>query len=109
MLEFINITLSSLDVNTEDALNKGKLLWDKIYSFILLNIWAPIRDYRFIVFGVLVILLIFLIIIWARKYVPSKGRITDIYNATGEKQAKKSKKEKENEIHNLPKEFYKRK
>lgn len=109
MFRFLTIVLPVLDVSKEDILETGESLWDKIYSFFIMNIWTPIRDYRFIVFGIIIILIICIIIIWARTHVPSRGRIIDIYDAMGEKQENKSKIDKENEIHDLPKEFYKRK
>lgn len=109
MLEVLKITLSGLDIKKEEILDKGSSLWDHICSFFLRYIWAPIRDYKFILAGVLAILLICIVILWARKHVPSKGRITDIYDAAGEKRIKKKKRDKNVEIHDLPKEFYKRK
>jgi hypothetical protein len=103
------VTLSISDINKDDLLNEGKSLWDKICYFIAIKIWPLIRDYRFIIFGIFVILLICIIIIWARKHIPSRGRIIDLYDATGERKDKKIKRGTENELHDLPKEFYKRK
>ncbi len=109
MFSFLTIVLPVLNVSKDNILETGELLWDKIYSFFIVNIWTPIKDYRFIAFGIIIILIICIIIIWARKHVPSRGRIIDRYDAMGEKQETKRKKDKENEIHDLPKEFYKRK
>lgn len=109
MFSFLTIVLPVMDVSKVNILETGGSLWDKIYSFFITNIWTPIKDYRFIACGIIIILIICIIIIWARKHLPSRGRIIDRYDATGEKQENKSKKDKENEIHDLPKEFYKRK
>jgi hypothetical protein len=109
MFRFITIVLPVLNLSKDNILETGELLWDKIYSFFTMNIWTPIKDYRFIAFGIIIILIICIIIIWARKHVPSRGRIIDRYDAMGEKQENKRKKDKGNEIHDLPKEFYKRK
>lgn len=109
MLKFLKLTLSGININEKEILDKGKSLWDKLYSSVLIKIWAFIRDYRFILFTLFVILLICIIIIWALKHVPSRGRIIDVYDATGERQDKKKKKNRESELHDLPKEFYKRK
>lgn len=107
MLMFLNTILSSLDATTNELLGTGSKLLDNVYSFFKTKIWPFLRDYRFIVFGLLVVLLICIIIIWALKHMPSRGRIVDIYNTTGEKQDKK--KNKDMDIHDLPPEFYKRK
>lgn len=108
MLGIIYI-LSGPDGKREDPFEAVKSLCEKILVFISRKIWPFIRDYRFIVFGVLLLLFIGLIIIWARKHVPSRGRIIDMYDATGKRREKKNKKIIDNELHDLPKEFYKRK
>lgn len=88
---------------SEDVFSELRLMF--------VNLWSMLRDYRFIVFGVLVLLLICLIILWARKHMPSKGRITDIYDYTGERYNKKSnnKGNQQESLKDLPKEFYKKK
>lgn len=107
MSGFLKVILSDLDDKNKQILDKAGSLWEKICDFFAFRVWAIIRDYRFILFGVLVILIIFIIVGWAKKHVPSRGRITDIYDVTGER--KNKKKRKTDEIHDLPEEFYRKK
>lgn len=101
------LIMSGQNINKETIAETGKTLWEKLLNFLYFDIWPIIRDFKFIFLGLFVLLIIFIIIIWARKHVPSRGRIIDVYDATGERIDKKKKKH-DHEIHNLPEDFYKK-
>lgn len=75
-----------------------------------------IRDFRFIIIPLIAVTLFVVIFKWARKHVPSKGRIIDMYDELGNKKEEKifsfKKKEmvsEEDVLHDLPPEYYQKK
>lgn len=103
------IVLEANETSSESVLEMAQSVWETIWEFVRTRIWTSIRDYRFILCGLLILLIICIIIIYAKKHMPSKGRITDVYDATGERKDKKMKKEAERRLRDLPLEFYNKK
>ena len=61
-------------------------IFDTIGSFI--------RDYRYIIAIIAAIVLVVIIILFMKKHMPSRGRITDVYDRDGHRKDGKDKKKK---------------
>ena len=76
-----------------------------------------IRDYKFLLVILAAVLLVILIVIFAIKHMPSRGRINDVYDSAGNRREGKGVKKSNPEDYgsgyqgdmSLPPEFYKRK
>ncbi len=62
---------------------------------IMSDIGYFLSDYKYIVIIVAVVLIVALIIFLMVKYMPSKGRITDLYDKNGNRKDKKNSSKKD--------------
>lgn len=56
------------------------------------TLWTIIKDNSFIVIAILTLLIVALIVMLMIKHMPNKGRIIDVYDASGKKVKKHKKK-----------------
>jgi hypothetical protein len=112
MLNFVRDELIIPANFKDNIVSTSENIFYQIYMFIRSQIVPFVASYSFVFIGLLTVIIIFLIIKWAKNNMPSKGRITDIYDSTGAKYDPKKKKKNKNKYENLkdlPEEFYKRK